>query len=133
MLELEDLFARELESYQTNGNKSERVKAIQDKINKDKELFDRVHHLLGFIESISEQIQVGFVNEVVLYEHCVTIVLEAYGNLSDYITEERKTSPESKELYIHVERLHDKWKNGHSLSTGMPIQRIGNNIKSAKL
>jgi len=73
---------------------------------------------------MSEQIQVGFVNEDVLYEHCYTIVLEAYGNLSDYIVEESNTSPESKELYIHLERLHDKWKYGHSLRTGMPIQRL---------
>jgi Domain of unknown function (DUF4760) len=107
-----------------SDNNEGRHKELQTKINTNDDLHDRVHHLLGFIESMSEQIQTGFVNEAILYEHCYYIVLNAYRHLREYIDSERSVSEDASELYMHVERLYDCWKEKKSLQTGCTMERI---------
>ena len=114
---------KEIEEHEYESSREkERASEIQQKIDNNIELHDKVHHLLGFLESLSQQIQRGFVDESILYEHCCYIVNNAYKNLRQYI-EISRHSPFADELYIHVERLYDCWKDGNSL------QRSGEKIK----
>ena len=61
----------EIQNHKYQGNnKEENKKELQEKINKNNQLHDKVHQLLGFLESMSQQIQLNFVDEAILYEHC---------------------------------------------------------------
>jgi len=115
----------EIQNYEYEANKQkERIQEIQKKINENDDLHDKVHHLLGFIESMSIQIQTGFVNEVILYEYCYYIVINAFKNLREYIECERTSSPDASEFYMHVDRLYDCWKDGKSLQTRNEFTRV---------
>ena len=70
------------------------------------------------------QIKIGFVEETVIYEHCLSMIPQVFNALQDYIYAERG-KPKSDELYIHLENLCKSWQDNKSFLTNtQPIRRI---------
>jgi hypothetical protein len=72
---------------------------------------------VGVTPHVFIAIQEGYADEVTLHRSLSFVIPWTYKGLRDYVAEVRERDRDAL-LYVELERLVDKWKDGKLLSTG---------------